>query len=687
MAALSTFLSELKRRRVFRVAAVYGGVAFVLVQIIDGTFEVMGIPAWVSRLAILLLTLGFPLAVGLAWVFDITPEGIVRTGKAGGPAALRRAQGDEAGGQSQPGSGKPLTSNRALIAIAILAVAFGVWSWLREPEHAFADKSIAVLPFENLSGVVEDDYFSDGITEEIITQLARFSDLMVIGRTSVMQYKGTTKRLKDIGAELGVSVLLEGSVRRAGGKVRIVSQLIDPVTERHLWAESYDREVEAADIFALQSDVARRIVEALRANLSVNEKSLLEGTPRRVIPAAYDLYLKALQHDKVEESRENEAQVIAYLEQAVALDPTLTEAHASLATFQTLFHDYGYDPSPERLDLARQALDRARELAPGSATVLKAEGDFHYYAHRDYFKALEAYYASQRLEPGNPELQEQLAYVQRRLGRFDEGLANLLESFQRDPLDGNKARNIGWYHYYLRDIKQAETFLRQAIALTPTRSGLYRQLARMVYRQSGEVSAARAILTEGEARADSVVLLFPQAYYDLVEGNYAQALERYTSAPITSFEERPTSPPRSYYLGITYAEMGQAQRARAYFQEAAVTMQEAAEAYPDDPRGQGNLGQVYAYLGRRDAAVRAATRATEMLPVSRDALIGPFIVADLAEVYVLTGDHDRALDLLERLMAIPSSINSGALRHDLRWEPLHSHPRYVALLDKYGGGR
>lgn len=244
---ISGFVEELRRRRVFLVAAFYGGIAFVIVQIIDGTFEVMGIPAWVSRLMIIFLAIGFPVATGLAWIFDITPEGIVRTE-----------------GRS---TGKPGTSNRTLIAVTIIAIAFGIWGrWGGKPTTGLRYKSIAVLLFDNLNNDPEQDFFSDGMTDRIIIQLHKFGDLKVIGRTSVMQYRGTTKRLNTIGKELGVQTLLEGSVQRAGDRITITAQLIDVRTEGHLWAETYDRHI--TDIFDIQIEVALAIAQALKATLT-----------------------------------------------------------------------------------------------------------------------------------------------------------------------------------------------------------------------------------------------------------------------------------------------------------------------------------------------------------------------------------------------------------------------------------
>jgi len=254
---LTAFLSELRRRRVFRVAIVYAGVAFIIFQIVDATFDVMGIPDWLGRFLIVVLLLGFLVAVGLAWAFDITEKGVVRTPSKEAAADVK-------------GSPHIIIGNKTLAIVAAFAIAVAVWSWWGRPdkEAALGAKSIAVLPFVNFSEE-EGDWFSDGITDDILTHLTKIGDLKVIGRTSVMQYKNTTKRLRDIGRELGVATLLEGSVRRADSRVRITSQLVDAETEEHLWAETYDRDL--TDIFAIQSDVAQKIAAALKATLTPEE--------------------------------------------------------------------------------------------------------------------------------------------------------------------------------------------------------------------------------------------------------------------------------------------------------------------------------------------------------------------------------------------------------------------------------
>ncbi len=352
MQTLADLLAELKRRRVFRVAVVYAGVAFIIFQIIDAIFEPLHIPGWVGTTIIVLLLIGFPIAVALAWAFDITEKGVVRT----------KAQ-DTAAPQCTP---RPIFGNLTLGIVAACAIAIAVWSWWGRPspEAALGAKSIAVLPFVNFSEE-EGDWFSDGITDDILTHLTKIGDLKVIGRTSVMQYKNTTKRLRDIGRELGVATLLEGSVRRADSRVRITSQLVDAKTEEHLWAETYDRDL--TDIFAIQSDVARNIAAALKAMLSPEERQRIEQRPTEST-AAYDYYLRAYEYERQSNERKS-------LE--IAIDPTFAQAYARLGRTHAHMYWYGYDRTSQRLVLAKDAVDKALRLKPDDPVVRMANGYYY----------------------------------------------------------------------------------------------------------------------------------------------------------------------------------------------------------------------------------------------------------------------------------------------------------------------
>ncbi len=349
------FVDELRRRRVFRVAAFYGGIAFVIVQIIDGTFEVMGIPAWVSRLLITLLAIGFPIAIGLAWVFDITSEGIVRT-------------------EGRP-TGKPLTGNGALIAVAIAAVAFGIWGrWGGEPSSAASDlgaiRSIVVLPLDNNMGDPDQDYFVDGMTEALTHQLSKFPGLKVISRTSAIRYKNSSKTVPEIAAELGVDAVVEGSVFKAANKVRITAQLIDGRSDAHLWSSEYERSLE--DIMSLHRDVARAIAKEIDLILSPEAEARLSEA-RPVNPEAFDLYIRG-RHKWNKRTGDDLLEAQRLFKAALDIDPAYALAHSALAESYPLLPQYAGMDEERGYALGRAAAQQAIKFDPTLAQPYAALG-------------------------------------------------------------------------------------------------------------------------------------------------------------------------------------------------------------------------------------------------------------------------------------------------------------------------
>ena len=324
----------------------------------------------------------------------------------------------------------------AYIGIAVLIVVAGYAIWSRflapsGPEPASTErKSIAVLPFKNMAPDPENEWFSDGITEDIITHLSKIGDLKVISRTSTMLYKDSKKSLREIGKELDVATILEGSVRRADNRVRIVSQLVDARTDEHIWAETYDRDL--SDIFAIQSDVAFQIARALKATLSPEEKERIEQTPTDNLEA-YDYFLQGREYAFRSSEKSDQEIAIELYEKAVSADPNFAEAYASIAYQHCRMYWWGYDRSPERLGKAKEAIDKALSLKPDEPLVRAANGYYYYFGFRDYARALDEFSFAQRKEPGNAMYNVSIAYIQRRQGKFQDALQNLKIAFQYDP--------------------------------------------------------------------------------------------------------------------------------------------------------------------------------------------------------------------------------------------------------------
>ena len=407
---ISTFIAELRRRRVFRVAAFYGGIAFVIVQIIDGTFDLMGVPEWVGRIMVVMLALGFPLAMALAWVFDITPEGIVRTE-----------------GRS---TGKPGTSNRTLIAVTILAVAFGIWGTFKPASRPGQIHSIAVLPLDNLMGDAEQDYLVDGIHDALIRTLSHIEALKVISRTSTLGYRNTTKRMPEIARELGADAIVEGSVLRAGDRVVITAQLIDGRSDEHLWSSSYEGDLD--DILALQNEVATAIAEEIKITITPGERTRLAES-RKISPEAHEHYLKGLHHwDKRTEEGLDHA--LEDFQASIDADPSYAPAYAGLALTYDMLGEYAFMPinasHPQAISYAQEALRLDPNLAEAHTALAAAR---LFYQH-DWTAAETGYKKALGLNPGYATAYQWLAELNNFMGRHEDALVYIEKALSIDPL-------------------------------------------------------------------------------------------------------------------------------------------------------------------------------------------------------------------------------------------------------------
>ncbi len=444
VSSLSTFIAELRRRRVFRVAAVYGGVAFVLTEIVSNVFPALHIPDWAESMVVVLIILGFPIAIGLAWAFDITPEGIVRTE-----------------GRS---TGKPGTGNRTLIAVTILAVAFGMWGWMRDGVGTVGTiRSIAVLPLANLMNDPEQDYFVDGMHEALTAELSKISALRVIGRTSTMSYKANPKPIPEIAAELNVDAVIEGSVLRDGDIVRITVQLVATNPERHLWSNSYDRGLR--DILNLHSDVARAIAEQIKATLTPDEIGRLTTT-RQVNPEAYDLYLRGW-HFRTKESVDTAEKAMGYLERAIAIDPDFARAYA-LMSHQYFMHDWlGLVSGLEARTKAKNAIEKALELDDNLPETQLYLGLYLYSYEWDWAGAERAFKRAIELGPNHVHAHFEYSLFLSRMGRLEEALMEAQRAKNLDPLSLQADYGLGLVYLYSRQYDKSIKQFKRIVELDP----------------------------------------------------------------------------------------------------------------------------------------------------------------------------------------------------------------------------
>ena len=481
------FFAELRRRNVYKVAVAYAVVAWLLIQVATQVFPFFEIPNWAVRLVVLLLALGFPIALVLAWAFELTPEGIKRAAEVAPDASITSRTGRKLAG---------ITVALALVAAALFGMRFPAFHRLdgegeghvAAPETAaIPEKSIAVLPFENLSEEKANAYFAEGIQDEILTRLSKIADLKVISRTSTLRYKSAPDNLSVIARQLGVAHILEGSVQRSGDAIRVNVQLITAANDSHLWAETYDRTV--TNLFGVESDIAQKIAGSLEAKLTGREKKEIASVGTRS-PEAYDAYLRALAllNEQGIAPIEN---AISYLHSAVSLDPQYAAAWAQLGIAES--QKSGYEHTPAQLERARQAAEKAVELQPDSGETHASLATYYYYGLHDLGRALAEMERAQQLSPNNASVIFYIGLIKRRQGHLDEAIEFMQQAAALDPRNPDIWGNLSGSYRGKRDFTKALELVNRALALSPDELEVVGFKAE-IYTAMGDLDAADQVL-------------------------------------------------------------------------------------------------------------------------------------------------------------------------------------------------
>jgi len=666
---MSGFFEEVKRRKVYRVAVAYVIAAGGIIQLGSAAFPAWELPNWALRLVIVLLLVGFPLALILAWAFDDTPQGIQATPEVAVPRTHRRR------------------NVIMLVATGVILSAIAGFFLLPRISSAHKiDKSIAVLPFENLSDDKENAYFADGIQDDVLTNLSKIGDLKVISRTSVMPYRGKASNVREIGKALGVGAVLEGSVRRVGNRVRVNVQLICTDTYEHLWAEDYDREL--TDVFAIQTDLAQKIAEALQAKLSPGEKSRMERKPTEN-GEAYLAFVQAQNLGCTVEDFDKLKQSEQLYERAVQLDPNFALALARSSLLQSwIVHTF--DRTPERREKARALAERALQLQPDLPEAHLALGSSYYYGDNNYDAALKEFEIAQRGLPNESEVYLSLAAIQRRQGKWAESTANFEKAVSLNPKDIWPLQNLAYNYQMLRNFDKANATIDRALALDPTALSLLEVKSKLAIAEKGDFTvvekafaAAKSIpmtneqkLRTASARADTFLL----------ERKPSEALQEAENLPDDLLAGLPGALGGKYYvIGFARKALRDDAGARAAFEKARGAVEEQLKRSPDVADLHIQLAKVLAQLNRRDAALAEARRASELQPESKDAFGGPEITEGVAQVYAILGENGPAIEILDELLSRPSNVTVQGLKINPTWDALRNDPGFQALLSKYAG--
>jgi TolB-like protein/thioredoxin-like negative regulator of GroEL len=631
----------------------YAVLSWLLIQIATQVFPFFDIPTWVVRLVVVALVLGFPVALLLYWAFDLTPSGIKRT--------------DDLEDAKAPA---PVTIAKAPVP---------------PPE-----KSIAVLPFENLSDDQQNAYFADGIQDDILSSLAKVADLKVISRTSVRQYRSGTRNLREIGEALGVAYVMEGTVRREANRVRINAQLIDARTDLHVWNDSYDREI--TDLFALQTELARRIAFALRANLSPREKASLQMHPTSDLDA-YDLFLRArdlFRWSGSGDPRENGERALGLLEEAVARDPHFALAYCLISRFHGELYWFGYDRSRDRLTQAKVAADTALRLQPDSSDVRLALAYYYYYGYRDYELARTELAIAHVSSPNDAEAWDASAAIDRRQGHWEAAITNFEKAKELDPRNASVLWNLGETYACMGRNEEAALGFAEGIKVNPNAHFFSLARAAIPLRTDGNVAPLNAALCAIPGDFDpggGVTTIAVRT--SLMERDYARAERLLNASRYDRYNDTGVGGPaaildgyafpRTWYEGQIALGRGDGEAAQRAFESTQRIVEADLAKAPDDAKLVAMLGLVHAVRGRNDEAIAAGRRATKLLSIAKDAYDGPLIATKLAVIYAATGQGDRGIELLKDLIAIPNGPTPGTLRAEREWDPLRNDPRFEAL--------
>jgi len=681
---LKNFFAELKRRNVYKVAVAYAVVAWLLIQIATSTFPVLEIPNWAIKLVIALVVLGFPIALILAWAFELTPEGI------------KRAEDVTPNESITQKTGRKLTAFIiAAMALASAVLLFQIYrgggsatkasgkavSALPSAPEA-SGKSVAVLPFENLSRDPDNAYFADGIQQEILTRLAKIADLKVISRTSTQQYQSKPGNISEIAKQLAVATILEGSVQKAADQVRVNVQLINAQTDSHLWADTYDRKL--TDVFAVESEIAKSIAESLQAKLTGREEQALAVKPTSN-PEAYDAYLRGLASEGQQlHSVYAMDKAVGFYEQAVQLDPAFALAWSRLSRADLALYSSPNDPTDTRRDAAKRALDMAQKLQPNSPETLLALAYYQYLGLRDYELAKTTFRLVSKMLPGNSDVPVSLARIARRQGHWDEAVASFEQALVLDPRNAELLLEAASNYADLRKFEAALKLAHRALDILPNDPDVMAFKA-AVYQGEGNLEEAAKLLREVNAETPSLVVFSTKITQLALERNLIEAVRLLqTRVGQYQFGSELEKGAFTKDLALMQRLAGDSAGAKIMAEQARKTLEPVCKNQPDNDFAATCLSQAYAVLGDKNSALKEAQRAIALTPSARYAAGGPRMEENLALVRTIIGDNSGAISILARLPEVPYAypIIPALLRLDPTWDPLRTDPAFRKLYEE-----
>src|SRR5262245_42383225 len=564
---------------------------------------------------------------------------------------------------------------------AIAVIGFLLFHYRRPVELPVPEKSIAVLPFENLSEEKANAYFADGIQDEILTRISKIADLKVISRTSTQHYKSAPQNLPEIAKQLGVAHFLEGSVQKIGDAVRVNVQLIKAANDFHLWADTFDRKL--TDVFSVETEVAKAIADQLQAKISPTEKAAIENAPTTDLDA-YDRYLRAQKlfadtSDPIH-ARENLPQAAHLLEEAVTLDPRFLQAWCLLSRVHGAAYFRGHDRTPARLDLAKATVEAALRLQPDAGEAHLAFAIYYYNGFRDYGRARSELVIARRALPNSADVFRYTGMIDRREGHWDEATRNLERALELDPRNFftlcQLAYAYGWQHRYADEVRTYD----RALAIMPGDPATRINLALVALDWRADMKPFQDTLATLFAENPSLSLDLDALRPALCERPPTVAIRALTNYPREGVVNNGVNNPRAYWDGVIAQCQGDSAKAQTAFTAARREVEKAVAKQPDFAAAFTLLGMIDAGLGRKEEAIREGLHGCELLPISKDAIDGVDLAINLAQIYAWTGEKDRAIEQIAAVERVPNTLSYGVLKLHPYWDSLRGDPRFEKIV-------